>query len=107
MKSDFMLIPTPDATNSRNNLIEGSSEKQLEFQKKVSFEDGQSSANPSESTTINETPQSMFHGGSIARPKPGATKSDFMLIPTPDAMERAHFSKKRKFVIDKTTTLSN
>ncbi|CAJ2669589.1 unnamed protein product [Trifolium pratense] len=112
--------PKPGATesNSRNNLIEGSSEKQLEFLKKVSFEDGQSSANPSEATIINETPQSKFHGalsqkrkkfhgGSIARPKPGATKSDFMLIPTPDATERAHFSKKRKFVIDGTQTLSN
>ncbi|XP_045797164.1 sister chromatid cohesion 1 protein 2-like isoform X2 [Trifolium pratense] len=112
--------PKPGATesNSRNNLIEGSSEKQLEFQKKVSFEDGQSSTNPSEATIINETPQSKFHGalsqkrkkfhgGSIARPKPGATKSDFMLIPTPDATEGAHFSKKRKFVIDETQTLSN
>ncbi|CAJ2669594.1 unnamed protein product [Trifolium pratense] len=117
---DSTARPKPGATesNSRNNLIEGSSEKQLEFQKKVSFEDGQSSANPSEATIINETPQSKFHGalsqkrkkfhgGSIARPKPGATKSDFMLIPTPDATERAHFSKKRKFVIDGTQTLSN
>ncbi|GAU33318.1 hypothetical protein TSUD_165830 [Trifolium subterraneum] len=117
MDFDFEVFPSNSRNNliegssekqlSRNNLIEESSEKQLEFQKKVSFEDGQSSAKPSESTTINETPQSKFHDDSIARPKPGATKPDFMLIPTPDATERAHFSKKRKFVIDEMTTLSN
>jgi hypothetical protein len=42
----------------------------IEFQKKVSFEDGISSANPSEPTIINETSQSKFHGDdSIVRPK--------------------------------------
>ncbi|PNX97873.1 sister chromatid cohesion 1 protein 2-like [Trifolium pratense] len=66
MDFDFEVFPS----NSRNNLIEGSSGKQLEFQRKVPFEDGQSSANPLESTTINETPQSKFHDDSTARPKP-------------------------------------
>ncbi|WJX81215.1 hypothetical protein P8452_64129 [Trifolium repens] len=102
MDFDFEAFPS----NSLNNLIEESSETLVEeFHKKVSFEEGTSSVNPSEPTIPDETPQSKFHGGSIA--KPGATKSDFLLIPTPDAMECAHFSRKRKFKIDKTTTLSS
>jgi hypothetical protein len=65
MDFDFEAFPS----NSLNNLIEESSETLVEeFHKKVSFEEGTSSVNPSEPTIPDETPQSKFHGGSIAKP---------------------------------------
>ncbi|XP_058765332.1 sister chromatid cohesion 1 protein 2-like isoform X1 [Vicia villosa] len=97
---------------SVGELIEGSIEEHcieenLACPKKVSFGDVKSSVNPSVSTIIDVTPQSKFQGGSIRRPKPGATTSESMLIPTPDATECGRLSKKRKIVFDERIVLPN
>ncbi|XP_027185979.1 sister chromatid cohesion 1 protein 2 isoform X2 [Cicer arietinum] len=97
---------------SLNELVQGSleehdKERNLEFGKKVSLEDEKSSVIPSESTIIDVTPQSKFQGGSIGRPKSGATTLEFRLIPTPAETESARSSKKRKIIIDKKTVLSD
>lgn len=59
-----------DQSSVEESIEEHCIEGNLEFQKKVSFEDGQSS-NPAESTMVDATPQSKLQAGSIGRPKPG------------------------------------
>lgn len=62
---------------SLEELVEGyieerDSEGKLEFQEKVSLEDGKLSVIPAESKNLDVTPQSKFQsGGSVGRPKPG------------------------------------
>ncbi|XP_061350376.1 sister chromatid cohesion 1 protein 2 [Gastrolobium bilobum] len=98
-------------------LIEGSvqeheKEGKLEFQEKVSLEDGRLSIITPESinvdvapTNVDVTPQSRFQGGSVGRPKPGAATPESLLISTPAVRERSCFPRKRKVVLDRRTVL--
>ncbi|KAK7338326.1 hypothetical protein VNO77_18932 [Canavalia gladiata] len=92
-------------------LIEGSVEKhdnkgKLEFQEKVSLEGEKFSSILPELKNLDATPQSKFQGGSVGRPKPGATTPEFILISTPAVRERARFSK-RKSILDEMVVLPN
>ncbi|KAI4350539.1 hypothetical protein L6164_004986 [Bauhinia variegata] len=100
------------STAEPNEHIDGSVEEhqnkaKLDFQGKVSVEDGNFQAIGSELVNVDETTEFKSPYASDARPKAGAATPDFMLIPTPAAMEPVRVSRERKCIWDENIVFTN
>ncbi|MED6187127.1 hypothetical protein PIB30_073443 [Stylosanthes scabra] len=93
--------------NTERSVEEHEKESTFVCKEKVLLECEKLNVMPLGSKNLDVTPQSKLQGGSVTKPKQGATSPEVIHISTPAVRECASFSRKRKIVIDRMIVLPN